>query len=393
MWGGDGLGLIAWISKLVGGKRTAEEADLAAFFNLAAEAAVRELAFQSAENLIANALAACEVRTYVDGKVKKGPEWFLWNIKPNVNQNASAFYHKLVHQLYRKNEALVIGVGDQVLVADDFSREEYALLDYKFTGVTVDNLQFDKLFYASDVLYLRLFSADMAKLVSGLYESYGKLIAYSQKMFQRSKGSRGVLKISAMAVKQSDFMERFNRLTGADLKTFMENDNAVLPIYEGFDYHELDRKTYSTESSRDIRALVDDIYDFTARAFCIPPALLRGEVADTATALDNLLTLCLDPLAKMIAQEINGKRSGQAGMLGGTYVEFVTNTVKHVDVLNAGENVDKLIASGVFSINDILEMLGQPTIDAPWANRHFITKNYTGIESASEVSANAPDES
>ena len=35
-------------------------------------------------------------------------EYYLWNVSPNVNQNSSAFLHKLVARLYQDNEALVV---------------------------------------------------------------------------------------------------------------------------------------------------------------------------------------------------------------------------------------------------------------------------------------------
>ena len=42
--------------------------------------------------------------------------------------------------------------------------------------------------------------------------------------------------------------------------------------------------------------------------------------------------------------------------------------------------IDKLISSGVFTINDIREVMGQPPIDAEWANTNFMTKNYATLE-------------
>ena len=54
---------------------------------------------------------------------------------------------------------------------------------------------------------------------------------------------------------------------------FFESENAVLPLYDGYKYDEIQSKTYSSESTRDIKSLADDIFDFTARAFSFPPSL------------------------------------------------------------------------------------------------------------------------
>ena len=39
--------------------------------------------------------------------------------------------------------------------------------------------------------------------------------------------------------------------------------------------------------------------------------------------------------------------------------------------------MDKLIASGVCSINEIRERFKLERLDEDWASKHFITKNYT----------------
>ena len=43
-------------------------------------------------------------------------------------------------------------------------------------------------------------------------------------------------------------------------------------------------------------------------------------------------------------------------------------------------NIDKLISSSVFCVNDIKKLTGDEIIDEPWAWKHYITKNYTDVE-------------
>jgi Ni,Fe-hydrogenase III large subunit len=52
---------------------------------------IREMAFWSAVNLVANAVSKCEIKTFENGKEVKKQEYYLWNIEPNRNQNSSAF--------------------------------------------------------------------------------------------------------------------------------------------------------------------------------------------------------------------------------------------------------------------------------------------------------------
>ena len=57
---------------------------------------IREMAFWSATNLMANAISKCEFKTYLKGDEVKKQEYYLWNVEPNKNQNSSAFLHKLI---------------------------------------------------------------------------------------------------------------------------------------------------------------------------------------------------------------------------------------------------------------------------------------------------------
>lgn len=344
---------------------------------------LRELAFWTCVNKIANAISKCEIKTYKNGKEVKEREYYLWNMEPNQNQNATAFFTKLIGQLYRNNEALVVEVNQRLYVADSYGKEIYALKDYVFTGITIDDYQLSESKRMSEVLFFELNSRDMRFLMNGMYESYTQLLTYAQNAYRKSRGHKGILNIEGIAQEQDNFDETFDELMTKHFKTFFEKDNAVLPLFEGYTYTDISQnaKTYSTESTRDIKALVDDIFEFTARAFSFPPSLAKGDVQDTSKAVDELLTFVVDPLAKMIQQEINRKRSGYTGWKKGTYTRIDTLAVKHIDIFDIATPVDKLISSGAFTINDILEVIGKPRIEEEWADQHFMTKNYSIVQS------------
>ncbi len=376
------MGIISWLKSFFSDEIVPLSDDdlgiaLEEYASLVADIYIREMAFWSAVNLVANAVSKCEFKTYVNGKETKGREYYLWNLEPNKNQNSSGFLHKLIAQLYRKNECLIIENNNQLLVADDFTRKPYALLDDIFTQVTVGDFTFQRSFVQSEVMYLKLSECDMRKVTNGLYESYSKLISYSMNAYQRSRGTKGILKYETVPVAGSKEREAFDALINEKIGKWLSGDNAALPLGKGQDWKELEHKTYTTESTRDIRAMIDDISDFTAKAFGIPPALLRGDVQDTSKAVDQLLTFCVDPLVDMLQEEINRKRSCYDGFSKGTYVQIDTKTMKHVDLLSVSTAIDKLIASGAFCINDIRKLVGEQPINEDWANQHFMTKNYS----------------
>jgi HK97 family phage portal protein len=376
------VSILTWLqSRFSNGQVQVTATDGAEFWGLAADSFIRQLAFESAENLIANAISKCEFRTFLGGKEVKGDEYYLWNVKPNKNQNSSAFIGKLIHKLYETNEALVIDQNGQLLVVDSFQKTTFALYDYQFTGVTVEDFTFDKTFFMSDVLYFRLRTNDVRRLVNGMVDSFGKMLAYAMKAYQKSKGSKGVLDISAQARGNKDFNDTFEKLMNERFKTFFAADSAVLPLFDGYKYTDTSgSKTYTSETSRDIKSMIDDIFDLTGRGFSIPTVLLTGQITDTEKAIDQLLTLAVDPLCDMIEEEITGKRYGQSAFKSGSKLTIDTRAVKHIDLLAVSSPIDKLISSGGYCVNDIRMLCGDEPINEPWAWQHWMTKNYSTVQ-------------
>ena len=376
------MGLISWLHEKLGGQAVPVNGeglaeDIDEYYQAYADVYYRELAFWSTVNIIANAVSKCEFKTYSGGTEKKGAEYYLWNVEPNNNQNSSGFIHKWIAQLYRHNECLIIEQNGQLLVADSFIRTPYALYDDIFTNVTVGDFSFSRSFNQSEVLYWQLSERDMRKVTAALYASYSKLLAYSMKAYQKSRGTKGVFSYETLPVAGSDQRKAFDDLVNNKFKTFMSTGDAILPLGSGQSYTDIGSKTYSSESTRDIRAMVDDISDFTTKAFGVPPALLHGDVQGVNEVTDQLLTFCVDPLCCMLEEEINRKRYGISDFLKRNYLQIDTKSIKHIDLLSVSTSVDKLISSGAYSINDIRKLCNDEPINADWANRHMITKNYT----------------
>jgi HK97 family phage portal protein len=375
------IGLISWLSNKIGGSvplsgAVIDEA-MEQHFN---EIHIREVAFWSTVNIIANAVSKCEFKTFTNGKETKGSEYYLWNVSPNTNQNSSAFIHKWISQLYRNNECLIIEQNGQLLVADSFIKTSYALYDDVFTQVTVKNFTFNRSFKQSEVLYFELSEKDMRKVTDALYGSYLKLISYTMTAYQKSRGTKGIFKYSAIPVAGTEQRTMFDALVNEKIKTWLNGDNAALPLGEGQEWKELTQKTYASETTRDIRAMIDDISDFTAKCFGVPPALMRGDVQGVKEAVEQLLTFCIDPLCDMLQEEINRKRVGKSDYIKGTKLVIDTKVIKHVDLLSVSTAIDKLVSSGCFCVNDIRRLVGDEPINEEWANKYFMTKNYSTIE-------------
>ncbi len=380
------MGLFSWLSNVLGYSTFSLNGDPWCsdpnIEELLQGYAIRELAFDSAANMIANSMSKCEFRTFEGKRETKGREYYLWNVEPNRNQSSSEFIHKLVYHLLRHNEALVVEMDRGLQVAESFQRKPYALFDDLFTDVTVAGLTLSRTFQGSEVLYFQLNNNNVKKLTDAIFESYSKVIAYGMKAYQQSRGRRGVLKVDGMF--QGDEAKRKEteeRIKGW-FDTYFNSDNAVLPLPNGYEYKENETKVYASESTRDIRALIDDVSDFTCKAFGIPPSLLRGNVEGLKDAMDMYLTFCIDPLADLLSEGINRKRNGYAGFEKGRRLLIDTTRIRHIDIFTVAPSLEKMISSGVQSVNDIRRLLDEPLIDEDWADQHFITRNFTTFTEA-----------
>lgn len=349
-------------------------------FELANEIMIRELAFNLIVNKIANAIAKCEINVYKKGKRVKDEEWYRWNVQPNANQNASDFWNKLILMIYDNNETLVIPNNGELYVADSYQiNESSAFYEHSFSNIQIDDLTLSKTYYMSEVFYFKLNSKDVKRYLDGTLSLYGGLINAAYSSYLVANGNKGLMKISQFAENQEDFQEYFNQLINNDFKKFFSSANAVMPIYEGFEYEQLSNSgTQST--TRDFKALIDDVISISANALNFPASLANGEVQDTSKAIDELLTFTIDPLIKMITREMNRKCFTKYQLMEGTCFRFNTLAIKHIDLLDVSTAIDKLISSGFTCINDLREICGMDLINEEWANQFFMTKNYSTIE-------------
>lgn len=359
-------------------------------FEAAQEYQIRNLCFWICANMVANALGRCEFRTFRNHKEIQEREAYLWNVSPNVNQNSSAFLHKLVARLYENNEALIVDAlprGDlpSLVVADSWQQpEDWPSRQREYRGVQVGDYTYQYPFYENQVLHLQLNHCDMRPVLTGLYNSYIRLVQAAMQDYQWSHGKHWKVHINQIVGGDQEFPQKFQAVLADQIKPFLESSGAILPEFDGYTYEDVSGSGGKGDT-RDIRALIEDIFDFTARAFLIPAVLVNGSVEGTEDANTRFLTNCIDPLADQLQEEINRKRYGYDGWVRGDYLRVDTSSIIHFDLFANAANVEKLVGSGAYTINDVRRAANQAIINEPWANEHFMTLN---ISTMSETTRN-----
>ena len=358
---------------------------------------IYELALQSGIDLIAGALSKCEMRTFRKGVEEFGAEYYRWNYEPNRNQNASEFRHRIVNDLIRTGGCLVVAdANDQLLIADSYHRVGYAMLPDRFENVTVgagtgNPFTFNKTFRMDDVLYFRLHNQKLTALLDSLNMEYMELLESAATKYRRSAGEHGILKVETSATSKTygsnddgtprTFNQVFNEMMTAHFKNYFSQPNAVMALFDGFDYQSQSADTGKTSTSgvKDVQDLSAEIYDRVANALLISPQLLRGTVADTSEAENFTISYGIEPFAVAMEREINRKTNGE-DVLQGTKLTVDTSGIRHRDIWTAANGMDKLKAASIFSTNELRRKFGEPRIDEEWADQHVLTKNYEAIE-------------
>lgn len=333
----------------------------------------KELAINSAINIIAKSISNAEFRTFKNKEEIKGHNYYLFNIEPNQNQNATEFNLELIRKLIYDNEVLVIQENGMFYIADGYIINDRTLYQTFFTNVSVKGLNFKKTYFMEDVFYLKLNNSKIKKLIDNVYSSYGTLISQCINDYKKSKGIRGKVKITTAWSQRYEDQEKLQKAIQQKFRSYFSSDNSVIPMEEGFDFTESERKGATT--STEVRDMIEEIYSIVAMAFNIPIGIIKGDLAEVEEQRKNLLTFCVDPIAKLYENEINRKMYGEKAYINGSKVKIDTSRVEHINILEVSGNLDVLKRIG-FSHNDLMRIIGEETIDEEWANKRYVTKNY-----------------
>lgn len=350
---------------------------------------IEDFSIQMAVNMIAGVISKCEFQTFLNGKSVKQDDYYTWNFEPNVNQNANEFWRQVVSNLLYHNECLVVPLNGQWVIADSYSHDDTkAEYPDAFTSVTCRSLTFGKTFIMDEVLFFRLHNSDIRQLLSNLIGQYSNLMDMAVGKYKRSGGRKGVMSTKRTAAGGIDEIKKTNDYLQSAMANYYNSENGMFTLPNGMEYTEItgDGSKKSASEISDISNLLKDAIALVAHAFRIPPALLQGDIADIGHLLNEFLTFCVDPICRMIETEMTRKMYGKSGFLAGSYIKIDTTCVQHVDIFEVAVQADKLISSGLYSIDELRQKISDSTLNTWWSHKHWMTKNYAGVESVASAS-------
>lgn len=335
-------------------------------------------------------LSQCDFKTYVNGKVVEKDVWYRLNVEPNPNQSSCEFMKQLANRLVFNGEALIIKTdsGD-LFVAKDFQKGEYQLLETNFQNVSVDvyddgssqSYQLLGTFSGDKAIYIKYQNAKALAFINQLNSLYTNLIENV-----KSSGANGIkysLEVDATAFNGTniDYMKEMQKIVNQDFEALCSDKNAIIPLLSGFKLNVLNpsnaNSQNATTASNNISNMIDDIKVNVGAIYNIPKTIMLGTYEKSE--FDDMLTFGLDPLCSLIGECVNRKYYGKKQILEKTYCRLDTKKVKHFDILTISDSINKLISSGVYTINEVRTLLDEPLIDPEIGDKHWVTRNYAVI--------------
>ncbi|WP_260484988.1 phage portal protein [Listeria booriae] len=337
--------------------------------------AIKRWAIDSCVNKIANALCKAEIQTFVEGKEERDLNWYLFNIEASPNQNATEFWKKIVFKLVYENEALVFQVGDALYVADSFSQVKYAFKENQYTDVVLKEFSMSKTFNESEVIHLVLNNESVKNIIDAFYVTYEDLLNTGIAKYKKLNARKLIVKIKGLFGQGEEEEAKIRELMTDRMQKFLSEKDSALPLEDGMEIDEL-KSDGKIADSRDIKKMIDDVFEMIANSFHIPLGLAKGDTVGLNDQMNAFLMFCLNPIAEMVNAEVNRKYYGRDAVLKRTYMKMDTSMIKVQDLKDSASALELLFRTGTNTVDDNLAMVGRERTGLPENEERYISKNY-----------------
>lgn len=372
---------MGWLSDVL--KRNSELEwmfDLDLTYETSHRAYLKKMALETCINFIGRTISQSDFRIVKNGKRQMNDWHYLLNVRPNTDQAAADFWQKFIYELIHENEVLVILTdNNDLLIADSFTRVEYAVYPDIFKDVTVKDYTFQRSFNMDEVIYLTYNNEKLSKFMDGMFDDFANLFSRMIEVSLRKNQIRGKVGMDSTQDLTDKNRTKLQNFIDKLFNSFRNNSVALVPMLKGFNYEEVYSGENNGQSVEELTKLKRSLVDDVANILGIPNALVHGELAEYETSIKAYIKFCIGPLIKKIGDELNAKLIDKENYLKGDKIQI--RGIAELNPLEVANAVDKLRASGVYNGNEIREKLGDERVDNPSLDEYVITKNYQSTDS------------
>lgn len=340
---------------------------------------LKRMAIETCIGFIGRTLSQSEFRVRKDKKTVKDEMYYRLNLRPNKNMSASFFWQTVVRKLIYDNECLIVQSDTgELLIADSFIKNEYAVMEDVFKSVVVRDYEYKRSFLMSEVIYIQYSNEKLSQLIDELFYDYGDLFGRMLEFQKRKNQIRATVDIEGLNGKAEEQTNKLQSFINRVYKAVTEKAVAVIPQQKGFTYKEHQQNTTVGPSVDEINKVTDGFMTQVAAALGIPVVMLKSEMADLEKPTRNYMVFCINPLAKKISDALNYTVIDREDYLKGQYLEIRTPT--YSNIFDLANSIDKLIASGAWNRNELRDKVGDDMVDNPVMDEYVMTKNYESID-------------
>ena len=348
---------------------------------------LKKMSIDSVLNFVGRIMSTAKFKV-IDTDGKKHKEWeYTLNVRPNLDMSATLFWQRLFYKLLFDNEVLVIFTeDDQLLIADGFMRNKYAVFEDTFESVSVKDYVFKKKFNMSDVIYLEYSNNELQNITKELFNDYNELFGRMLEISMRNNQIRATVSLEGTGTASEETgadgktrLERVNGLVNRAFDSFRTSSVAIIPKLKGFEYEEHTNKTNnSNQSIEELTKLKKSLIDDVARLIGVPVALIHGEMADLGFNVESCKKFCINPLIKKLEDELNAKIFTKLEFISGARVKV--QGVLPRDPVELATQIDKLVSSSTFFIDEVREEFEYEELPEGQGKNLVRTKNYEEVK-------------
>lgn len=345
------------------------------------KAYIKKWALDTCINHIARTISQTKFEI-IDGKSKDttSTTHYKLNVRPNTDESAATFWQKVIRKLIYDNEVLIVVTDSKdLIIADDFVREEYALYDDIFDHIVVGEFEFERSFRMSEVIYLEYNNEAITNMLYGLFSDYGDIFGRLIRSNLMNNQIRATLEMDANTVINQQTQENIQNFINKAYDAFSTNDVAIVPVQKGYQYNEHSKDNANSKAQIEEMAKVpNQLLSYVARNLGIPVGLINGDTADIEAMTDNYMKFCINPIIEKLTDELNAKLFSERGYKEGKRIKAIS--IDQKGPLEVSEAIDKLIASGSFNRDEIRVLTGFEPIGSEEMQKFIITKNYQTVD-------------
>ena len=361
------------------------------------------MAQEKAAGMIAKAIAKSEIVLTKGEKRRKDQEYYRLNIRPNDNETGTDFWFNVARELVATGDCVVVRMPNgKYYRANSYQMDDYVLFGKTYSNIVLtDGYNEVALRYgvnSDDIMHFRYGTAKMRKFTDNVLNNLNDALNAVQSL--ETIANTPLLKFKVDANLQ------FRRRTADGKEIRLTLDNVLDEFKEKIDGKKLAIITEQTGTSlefmdvkkqvtaAEVGALADIINKECAAAYDIPLGVFNGQITEQSDATNEFITYAVSPVAEVINDTLDAKLVGEKDYIEGERAFVWLAHFKHVDVIDASPNLDKLRAIG-FTLDEIFEMVGYPALNTEFSTSRALTKNYAteGQEESAEPTGGADDPS